>query len=358
MNGNKELDVIDAGVPQTRDEESQVPMGLLSLQMARARAKLVQECRVLAVNQTEPGDWYDYGGNPGMDVGAAERIRLLFGLQAYDLSVQRDDKVDGKGAFYIYTVTGRIGNEREQMDIVGSQTSRKAFYSKSQGDDIDSVDVNEGNVKKDAISNWWTNAISRFLGLRGLTWERIEEISSGRITKSKAKKIDFGSGKAERTSGDDDKATKIWAWLLEINGQGVKEAKNQLKSLTAFNDFKGYMDISKVSTKGLPRLYGKVKELYSKFGGSDTGKAETSTKAFESEGSGLPFASEAKTQLVEEIVAAVTKCKDKNEPYNILVTALPKVKGLTIGNYNKHLPGLDEPALESLLSKMVDVANA
>jgi hypothetical protein len=353
-----ELEVIDAGVPQTREAESQVPLGLISLQMARARAKLVQECRVLAVNQTEPGDWYDYGGNPGMDVGAAERIRLLFGLQAYDLSVQRDDKVDSKGSFYIYTVTGRIGNEREQMDIVGSQTSRKAFYSKSQGEDIDSVDVNEGNVKKDAISNWWTNAISRFLGLRGLTWERIAEISNGRITKDKAKKIDFKSGKAERTQGDDDKATKIWAWLLEMNGQSVEAAKNQLKSLTAFNDFKGYLDISKVSAKVLPRLYGKVKELYSKFGGSDTGKTTTATKPDGKADPGLPFASDENSAMIEEIVETVAKCKDKNEPYNILVTALPKVKGLTIGNYSKHLSTLGKPALEALLSKMLDVANA
>ena len=118
MPAEKDLVIIDAGVPQTREDESRVPLGLLSLQMARARATLIKECRVLAVGQTEPGDWYDYGGNPGMDVGAAERIRLLFGLQAYDLSVQREDKVDNKGDFYIYTVTGRIGNEREQRQFV------------------------------------------------------------------------------------------------------------------------------------------------------------------------------------------------------------------------------------------------
>jgi hypothetical protein len=355
-----EVDIIDADVPQTREAESQVPLGLVSLQMAKARAKLVEECRVLAVNQTEPEDWYDYGGNPGMDVGAAERIRLLFGLQAYDLSVQRDDKVDSRGSFYIITVTGKIGHEREQMDIMGSQTSRKAFYSKSQGEDIDSVDVNEGNVRKDAISNWWTNAISRFLGLRGLTWERIAEISNNRITKDKAKKIDFKSSKAERTPGDDDKVTKIWAWLLEMNGQSVKDAKNQLKSLTAFNDFKGYLDIEKVSTKVLPRLYGKVKGLYSKFGESesDTGKTTTVTKPDEKTDPGLPFASDENFAMIEEIVGTVAKCKDKNEPYNILVTALPKVKGLTIGNFSKHLLGLDKPKLEIILNKMLDIANA
>jgi len=354
---NKELDVIDVGVPQTRAEEAMVPLGVASLQMARARAKIVEECRALAIKETQPEDWYDYGGNPGMDIGAAERIRLLFGLQAYALHVEREDRGDSKGDFYIYTVTGKIGNDREQMEILGSQTSRKAFYARSQNKDIDSIDVNEGNVKKDAISNWWVNAVSRFLGLRGLTWERLEEISDGKITKAKGQKVDFKSGKAERSDADIDKATKIWMWLLEINGQGVQPAKNQLKSLTAFNDFKGYTDISKVSAKVLPRLYGKVKELYANFGG-DTGKPEAPTKSAEQTGAELPAASDAKTALIEEIMAAVAKCRDMNAPYSILVTALPKAKGLTMSNYSKHLAGLDELALEALLSKMVDVANA
>lgn len=256
-------------LPATRDEEAQLPDSKKILAVATERARHFEIMQKIAFGVTQPNDWINYGGKPGMNGPGAERIMRTFGLQAFN---KKREKIENQDGSYIWQVTGQFGmNERETIDIIGTCASNKPFFAKRDGKDIPSSEVDESNIIKNADTNFYVNGVSRFLGLRGLTWERIEELTDGKLNKNGSQKVDYGSKKTERSEDDTAQATIVWQLIMEMNGNSVEKAKNALQNFTKFkpkdgNEFTGYKDVNKVSSKILPHLYKKVEKAYEGWG--------------------------------------------------------------------------------------------
>lgn len=270
-------------IPATREEEAMLPESTAAFALIQARAGLRPKIAALLVTQDcQPHNIIDYGGRvgPGFDGPCCEAMARSGGLKFWDRKIE---KVMLEGGHYYFEVEGKCGwNSEEYVEIIGSCSSKKPFFSKAKGKDVKIVDINIMNVKKNAITNFTVNGVTRFLGLRGISWEQLTEMTDGKLTREKATNVDFQSGTVDRTEEESGRADIIWKWLLEMNGQSVKDAKTQLQKLTAFNDFKGYNNIQKVSAKKLPYLYKDVERLYNKWaGGADasaTGKTKTAPK--------------------------------------------------------------------------------
>jgi hypothetical protein len=283
---NQENEVYEVEtLPVTREEESQLTDSKRMIAIAKERSRHFEALQTLALQSTQPTDWVDYGGNPGVSGPGSERIMRVFGLRCFNKQRKKITNEDGS---YTWQVEGQIGlNEHESMDTIGTCSSKKPFFSKKDNKDIPVADIDESNIIKNADTNFYVNGVSRFLGLRGLTWERLQELTGDKINKSSAQKVDYGSQKPERSEEDETQLKIVWKWLLEMNGNVVQNAKQQLQKLTAFNDFTGYKDINKVSAKVAPRLYKKVEKLYDSWG-SDKKKTDKSEKKEDNKESTLP----------------------------------------------------------------------
>jgi hypothetical protein len=91
-----------------------------------------------------------------------------------------------------YKVTGTVGSRviGIEMDVIGGRNANDAFFS-AQGK-LDLLDV-----QKAAYSNFLVNAVTRILGMRGLTWDNVAEGTSDRITREQVSQIGYKS-KASR----------------------------------------------------------------------------------------------------------------------------------------------------------------
>ena len=247
-----------------------------ALQIAKARAELFVKMKGLAINNTGPKDWIDYGGKPGLDGPGSERVARTIGLVSFDC---KDSKEDIPTGGYMIYVKGKIGFQGgEFIEVIGSCSSLKPFFTaKLKEGQI----VNEGDIRKNALTNFYMNGVTRFMGLRGLTWEELKEISNGKICQDKAQKIEYGSAKEqERGDKEKDKSVKTWEWLLEMNGGSVQDSKIQLQTLTSFQPtngkkFNGYTNIDKATDKVINILYPKVEKLYKQWVKSAEGAGET-----------------------------------------------------------------------------------
>ncbi len=269
--------IIDVeSLPATREQETNLPDSKRLVILATERAKHMEIIHKLALSVTHPEDWVDYGGKPGMSGPGAERIMRTFGLKTYNTQRQKIVNEDGS---YVWQKTGRVGpNEHETVDVIGTCSSDKPFFSVRNKEIIPLSERDESSMIKNADTNFIVNGVSRFLGLRGLTWEQLERLSEGKLKKSGAQKVDYGSGKTERNDEENAKAKLIWQWLLEMNGGSVSESKKQLQKITKFNDFKGYTDINKVSANVIKFLYPKVEKMINDWG-KEGDKKEESGKA-------------------------------------------------------------------------------
>ena len=157
------------------------------------RASTFQNIIKLAVKNTLSEDWVDYGDKAWLSTPGAERVARVIGLTSKEVDYKRVDRSDDKGEYYIYIVTGKIGMERSNVfvDVIGTQSSRKAFWAKSHGEDVPPEEIKEESIIKDAFSNFWENGTTRFLGLRGLPWGFLEKMG---ISKGKGAKPEFKKG--------------------------------------------------------------------------------------------------------------------------------------------------------------------
>ena len=152
--------------------------------------------RDVAITKTLPQDWADFGGKPWLTAKGAERVRLALGITVKDWTWERHDFTDEKGSYFMIVSEGTVGLKSVDVwsSALGTCTSRKPLYFKERDRERHISEIDPGNIIKDSYSNMIENGISRFMGLRGLEWEDLEEYG---IEKGKGAKVKFKKKKKE-----------------------------------------------------------------------------------------------------------------------------------------------------------------
>jgi len=161
--------------------------------MERA-AMAFQKIMTIAIKNTHPTDWVNFGGQAWLDTPGAERVARAIGLVVRDWKWEKHDFKDDEGQYFVIICTGQVGHPVYDVwsDAIGTQWSRKPFYWK-EGDRKKHIgEIHPGNIIKDAYSDMVRNGVTRFLGLRGLPWSYLKEFG---ITVEKATQVEFEKGK-------------------------------------------------------------------------------------------------------------------------------------------------------------------
>jgi hypothetical protein len=148
-------------------------------EIAEKRVKFFRMLALLSLERTSVHDWADMGGKPYLQATGAEKIAPLWGINTWDTKITIE--MDAETGLPTYQVSGRVGSRvlGIEMDVIGGRNANDDFFRKQPHLDLE-------DVRKAAYSNFLVNAITRLVGLRGLTWEDVAEGTKGRITKEKA----------------------------------------------------------------------------------------------------------------------------------------------------------------------------
>lgn len=153
-----------------------------ALELATRQVEFLKKITMTSLKLTSVHDWVDQSGKPYLQSTGAEKLCPLWGIYFRDIkmSVAYDDDT-GKPA---YTYTGVVGSHAVakalgivsyETEAMGGRNATDDFFARQkQTDPLD--------VQKAAYSNFEVNAVTRLLGLRGMTWEEVSDATSGRIT--------------------------------------------------------------------------------------------------------------------------------------------------------------------------------
>ena len=148
--------------------------------IAQQRIEFFRKVTLLSLRRTTVNDWCDQGGKPYLQATGAEKLLALWGITTHDVKIHIE--MDEGTGFPAYEVTGRVGSRvlGTEMDVIGGRNANDKFYQDqlSATGRLDLLDV-----RKAAYSNWLVNAITRIIGMRGLTWEDVSTATNGAITK-------------------------------------------------------------------------------------------------------------------------------------------------------------------------------
>ena len=178
----------------------------------------------LAIKATKSADWMSQGDKPYLIESGAQKIATRFGICINGLEIERENLEDEKGRYYVYTVTGLATWPATGRSIqeIGVCTSRDAFFGKGKA--VEDVDL--GNIKKAAVTNFMGRAILKILGLGGLSWDDLAKYEITRTGKAGVK-YDGGASRAAATKKADqaEAGSKKPFWTSDYNGKSYLFAR-------------------------------------------------------------------------------------------------------------------------------------
>lgn len=197
-----------------------------ALEIIQSRNILFDRIMSVAIKATNPSDWIDQNGKPYLQGSGAEKVARRFGVKIFDTVAEREDLEDEKGKYYLYTVTGKAAfSDRDSIEAFGTCSSRDQFFAKRKDNNgesffLPSSEIDMGNIKKSAYTNFLGNAITRLLGIRNLSWADLDKHGITREGKTSIA-YDKGASKAAATkkSTNAEKDTKKPYWTSEYNGK-------------------------------------------------------------------------------------------------------------------------------------------
>ena len=160
---------------------------------AERRVAAIKKIKVLALAVTNPTDWIDEQGKPYLQVSGAEKVARLFNLSWRLDDAECEEHSDGH---FTYTYKGYFSLAGKEIEVIGTRSSRDAFFSRSKGSDRDVSTISRGNVKKAAMTNTIGNGVSRLLGIRNMTWD---ELRAAGLGKDQSAQVDRSGTKVART---------------------------------------------------------------------------------------------------------------------------------------------------------------
>ena len=198
--------------------------------IAEKRVKFLRQLGMISLQRTSIQDWSDQDGSPYLESTGAEKLMPLWGVYIKDTKeTELMDLATGRVSYFL---TARCGSHvlNIETDCMGGRSADDDFFVgtmcacghkrrehtggqcsrcecsqyRLQPKPFDKLDV-----KKAAFSNLVVNAVTRILGLRGLTWEDVEEFTKGKISREKATgqvRYQKGSSTASVEQGEGSKA--------------------------------------------------------------------------------------------------------------------------------------------------------
>ncbi len=135
-----------------------------------------------AVSATHAGQWVDQNGKPWPTGPACEVMARRCAVSWKDVQITKKASEDDKGSFYIYELkaTFFLQGGADSIEAIGTCSSRDTFLGTETREGRALSEIDEGNVMKAAFTNMEVNGITRLLGVRMLTWEKLAELGVNR----------------------------------------------------------------------------------------------------------------------------------------------------------------------------------
>lgn len=189
--------------------------------------------------------WVMHGDKPYLTEAGCKSVCAVIGLGVRMVSVDESKERDEGGDYYSFTAICKVTYRGRQHEDIGYADSRDPFLA---GDRPQS-EIRKGNIKKKAITNAMGRAIKGFLGL-DFTRVEVEKVTgplgaaAGVNYKSKKEKEEFTADDLKLRK---DLKSKIWS----ICDENADMAKEYIKKLTTYKDFKGHENFEKITMKQL-----------------------------------------------------------------------------------------------------------
>ena len=145
------------------------------LKAAEKAVAVINKLKSVALKVTTAKDWTDISGVPHLNESGAMKVARLFGVSFTEPKAEVRRYEDEKGQpveQYIMTITASFRGG--SITTEGIASTKDDFFS--HGGKLPFHEVDIVSVRKKAMTNAYSRALKKLIGLGGLTWADLGEI--------------------------------------------------------------------------------------------------------------------------------------------------------------------------------------
>ena len=220
----------------------------LFIDQSKKRVLMMKHIKQFALEHSTENDWVlqhsQHGPVPYLQATGCEKIARLFGVRLSSIVSEVTRKANGHFVWEFLGLATISASPGDSIEVFGSRDSQDPFFSRRHGEDIPPEDISERDVKMAAYSNFFVNAVSRLLGLRGFTVEMLEQAG---LDPAKMRGVSYDgkrpapAGKREEEAEDPDAKQKLFVLMHQIVGEDKDELAAFLEKITGFEGNDGYV---------------------------------------------------------------------------------------------------------------------
>lgn len=242
---------------------------------AEALVEFNKKITELAIKQTEMSDWVMLGDFPYLMDRGIDKVLQLVGASIVDISITEEKLTTADGTQSIhYTATGTILFNGRSASNIGMSSTKDAFFAdrsrwipdpdkpgenKKEKYKLPLEEIEIPNIKKKCV----TNLKHRLLNMAVRVSPSKEALEAAFGEKFKGSSVSYGKGSkggSISTGKEGDHRTELGNLVRQIAHYENSNEKDTLMALTAYNDFKGWYTLDRVSPKALPIALDKARK--------------------------------------------------------------------------------------------------
>jgi len=118
-------------------------------------------------------------------------LGLVYKMKLVDVKIEREDREDEKGKYYIYVASGRLIFGDGEVYVEGTASTRNKFFWMAKGKTKELHEINERDVRKAALTELYKECAAWLLGGRAFPIEMLKRLG---VKVNLIPKVSFSQG--------------------------------------------------------------------------------------------------------------------------------------------------------------------
>ena len=118
-------------------------------------------------------------------------LGLVYKMRLVDVKIEREDRKDEKGKYYIYVASGRLIFGDGEVYVEGTASTRNKFFWMAKGKTKELHEINERDVRKAALTELYKECAAWLLGGRAFPIEMLKRLG---VKVNLIPKVSFSQG--------------------------------------------------------------------------------------------------------------------------------------------------------------------
>ena len=222
---------------------------------AEKRIGAIKKIKEISLKVTNVNDWIDQQGRPYLQASGSSKVARVFGVS---WRIDEPTYEEDEEGYRTYTFKGEFSLAGATIESLGVRSAKDPFFTTRYKDGhkttLTGAEVDNGDVKKAALTNLLGNGVTTILGIRNMTWDEIKNVTG--FTKEDVTNVQYKkTPKKDAAKKEPIREPKSTSQKPQDNSGSKQKEKEGDSTITRINYVRGAFTANKAIVEQVLKVH-------------------------------------------------------------------------------------------------------